>query len=77
MQHHAADHLHVEMALTQRTLGGLAHDGEGFGEEIVERLALGEARAERFGAGAQIRVGELLDLRLERVDLWGRPASIS
>jgi hypothetical protein len=29
MQHHAANQLHVEMTLAERTLGGLAHSGEG------------------------------------------------
>ena len=46
MQHHAAHQLHVEMALAERALGRLAHRGEGLGQQVVERLAFGEARAE-------------------------------
>ena len=37
VQHHAADQLHVEMALAERALGGLAHGGEGRHQEVVER----------------------------------------
>ena len=53
MQHHAADQLHVEMALADGALGGLADGGEGFRDQILERGALFHPRAERFGAGAQ------------------------
>ena len=42
VQHHAADELHVEMALAERPLGRLAHRCEGWDQEIVERLAVGE-----------------------------------
>ena len=69
MQHHAADQLHVEMALAERALGRLAHGGEGFGEQIVERRAGLDAGAELLGAGAQGLVGQRRDFRLERVDL--------
>jgi preprotein translocase subunit SecA len=31
VQHHAADHLHVEVALAEHALGRLAHGGEGRG----------------------------------------------
>ena len=55
MQHDAADHLHVEMALAEHALGGLAHGGEGFGQEIVERFALGQAVAQPAGARGQFR----------------------
>ena len=40
VQHHAADQLDVEMALAERPLGGLAHDGEGLDQQVVQRLAL-------------------------------------
>ena len=69
MQHHAADHLHVEMALAEGALGRLAHGGEGFGDQIVERGAGAHAGAEVLGAGAQGLVGERRDLWLERIDL--------
>jgi hypothetical protein len=69
MQHHAADELHVEMALAERALGGLAHRGEGLWDQIVELGPGLHAGAEGFGAGAQLLVGERGDLRLERIDL--------
>ena len=52
VQHHAADQLHVEMALAERAPRRLAHRGEGGREQIVERLAGGELVAELLRAGA-------------------------
>ena len=37
VQDHAADELHVEMALPERALGGLAAGGEGLDQDVVER----------------------------------------
>ena len=51
VQHHAADELHVEMALAERALGRLADGGEGGNEQIVERLAGGELLAELLACG--------------------------
>ena len=45
VQHHAADQLHVEMALAEGALGRLAHGGEGRHQQVVERLAVGELLA--------------------------------
>ena len=56
------------VALAERALGGLAHGGEGLGQDVVERFAVAEALAEGVGAGAQGFVGQDLDLVLERVD---------
>jgi hypothetical protein len=53
VQHHAADHLHVEVALAERALGGLAYGGESGSEDVVERLAACKLSLERLGAGAQ------------------------
>ncbi len=36
VQHHAADQLDIEVALAKSTLGGLAHGGEGFDQQVVE-----------------------------------------
>ena len=69
MQHHAADQLHVEMALAESALGRFAHGGERFRDQIIERRAGLHAGAEFIGAGAQGLVGERGDLRLERIDL--------
>ncbi len=41
VQHHAADQLHVEVAHAERALARLAHHGEGLGQQLVERRALG------------------------------------
>ena len=68
VQHHAADQLHVEMALAERALGRLAHRGEGRNQDVVERLALGELLAELGGARLQRLVRQGGDLGLERVD---------
>ncbi len=69
VQDHAADHLHVEMALADRALGRFAHGGEGRHQDVVERLALAELLLERIGARAQRVVGERDELRLQRIDL--------
>ena len=36
VQHHAADELHVEMALAERALGGFTNSCEGFRQEVVQ-----------------------------------------
>ena len=64
VQDHAADQLHVEMALAERALGGLAHGGEGRDQDVVERLAVGELLLESLGARPQLVVGQLRKLRL-------------
>ncbi len=68
MQHHAADQLHVEMALAERALGGLAHGREGGNQNVVEGRAGGQLFAELFGAGLQGLVGKGGNFGLERVD---------
>ena len=68
VQHHAADELHVEVPHVQHAAAGLADDGKGLGQQVVERLAVGEPRAEFGGLAAELFVGELLDLRLFCVD---------
>ncbi len=62
VQHHAADQLHVEVALAEHALGRLAHRGEGRHQQIVERGAGRELRAERVGAGGERLVRELPQL---------------
>jgi hypothetical protein len=71
-----AHHLDVEVALAEHAPGGLAHHGVGLGLDVVERLAFFEAAAELAGLGAQLLVGELLDLRLEGVDLPGQGSEL-
>ncbi len=50
VQDHAADQLHVEMALAEGALGGLAHGGEGGHQDVVERGAVGDLLLEVVGA---------------------------
>ena len=64
VQHHAADELHVEVPHVEHAAAGLADDGEGLGQQVVERLAVGDALAELGGLVAELLVGEGLDLRL-------------
>ena len=68
VQHHAADHLHVEMALADGALGALAHGGERLGDQIIEIGAVAQALAEDFGAPPQLVVRERHRLGLERID---------
>ena len=68
MQDHAALELHVERALAQRALGGFANRREGLDQQVVERLALGQAFAELGRLAAQRLVAQLGKLRLQRVD---------
>ncbi len=72
VQDHAALELDVERPLAERALGRLAHRGEGLDQEVVEGFALGETLAEFDGLGAQLLIGQLLEFRLERVDLGHR-----
>ena len=69
VKHHAADQLHVEMALAERALRRLAHGGEGGDEKVVEGLAVRDLPPEILGAGAELLVGEGGEFRLERIDL--------
>ena len=53
VQHDAAHELHVEGPQAEHPLGRLAHDGERLVEQVVERLAGGQALAELGRLGAQ------------------------
>ena len=68
VQHDAADELDVEMALAERALGGLANGGEGLGQEVVQRLAVGQPLLERGRKRPELVVRFLLELGLEGVD---------
>ena len=65
----AAHQLHVVVTLADHPRASLAGDGEGLDQQVVERLAVGEALAELGGLGLQLGVGERLELGFERVDL--------
>ena len=68
MQHDAAHHLHVEMPHAQHPDGGFAHRGEGFGQQIVQRLARRQPLAELDGLRGQIRIVQRLHRGFERGD---------
>ena len=68
MEHHPADQLHVEVAHAHRALPGLAHEREALVQQIVEALAVARALAQLVGRLAQLAVGVVLELGLERVD---------
>jgi hypothetical protein len=69
VQDHAADQLHVVVAHTQHAAAGLAAHRERFRQHLVQGLAAGDAPAQFRGLGLQLRIGELLHLRFQRVDL--------
>ena len=69
VEHGAADQLDVEVPHVEHAAAGFADDGEGFGQQVVEDLAVGEPLAELGGLAAQLRVGQRLNRRLQGVDL--------
>ena len=69
MQHHAADELNIKVAHLQGPLAGLAHGGEGLGQQVIQRLALAQTLAELVGLGLQCGVVELFKLGLDGIDL--------
>ena len=69
VQRRAAHQLDVEVALADDPRGGFAHDGERLDGEVVEVGAVVEALAELRRLGGELVVGELLQRRLEGVDL--------
>ena len=71
VQRGAAHELHVVVELAQGAPGGLADDGERLGQQVVERLAVGVALLELVGQRAQLGVGEVDVVVLERLDVIG------
>jgi len=74
VQHHPADELHVKVPHGEDPPGGLAADGEGFGQDLVQcdgQIAVRGGRrplSERGCLGAQVVVTEALKRSLEAVD---------
>ena len=54
VEHGAADQLHVEVPHVEHAAARLADDREGLRQQVVERLAVGEALAELGGLAAQL-----------------------
>lgn len=68
VQGHATDQLDIEVAHAHHPLASLANHGEGFGQQLVERFALGVALLEFSRFRLQLLVGERHHLGLERID---------
>ena len=69
VQDGAADELDVEVPHVQHAAAGLAHDGEGFGHQVVDGFAVGDPLTELGRFAAKLLVGQRLDCRFEGVDL--------
>ena len=71
VEDHAADQLHVVVALAGAPSRGLAGQREGLGQEVVEGLAAAGALPQRVGLLAQFGVAEGFHLRLVAIDRLG------
>ena len=70
VQEDAADQLHIEGTQAERAMRRLAAIGKGFGQEIIQALALFEPGLELFGFRLDLVIGELLEFGLKRIDLF-------
>src|SRR3546814_19111554 len=68
MEDDAADQLHIVVTLLERPLRGLADGGDGLRQDIIVRLALGEALAQNRRLAAKLLVGHYRDGGLETID---------
>ena len=71
MQGDAAGDLHREVLHAQHTPGGLAADGKGIGQDIVQRLAAGQTRLQCGGLGLQVGIGQCLVFGFQGQHLFG------
>ncbi len=74
VQRQATHELHIEMAHSERAPARLANGGKRFGQQLVERLARGNALAKTRRERTQCRVIHGLELRFEGVDASHYPA---
>ena len=80
VQDDAADDLDVVVAHLHLPLGGFADDGEGLGQDVVERGAVFESRDELRRLGGELIVGEALDIALpvgDRIDRAGESLDLA
>ena len=68
VQHHRADQLHVVVAHAERASGGFPDQRKRLDHQVVQRLPVVVALAQRVGARFQFGVIERLELVFERVD---------
>ena len=71
VQRGAAHDLDVEVPLVEHPLGRFTDGGESLGEDVVERLAVGQALGEDVGLCTEFGVGEGGDVVFEARDLLG------
>ena len=71
VENDSAHHLDVEHALLRLAPACLAHGSVGLEQQLVERLPVLEALAQGHSRPAELVVGELLEVRLERSDVVG------
>ena len=69
VQDDAADELHPVGAHPKHAPGGLPAGGEGLGQDVVQRLAAGQALLEFGGLGLELGVRQRLVLLLQPLDL--------
>ena len=74
VQCHATEQLHIEMAHLHDALGAFSHHSKRLGQQIVQRLPLGDALLELLRLGAQRIIGQLLVVGLHRIDACNRLA---
>ena len=92
VQHETADHLHIEVPHAGRAFARFTHDRKRLRQDFIQNLlfggfamvfvtrvfdGVGDLRFEKGGLLAELLVGKLLDLGLERADLFdNRPDSL-
>ncbi len=77
VQRTAAHDLDVEVPLAERALGRLPHRGEGLGQQVIQRLALGVALLELVGQRPELGVGQRLVVFFDGVDLPDDPLQLA
>ena len=68
MKDNAANHLHIEVAHSQRAAARFPDGSKGLGEEFIESGTGGQAPPEFLGLCSQLSVAERLVTLLERID---------
>jgi hypothetical protein len=68
MQSRSAHELNVVMTLSNLASGRLAHNSEGFDQEIIEGLTVGETPTEFDRSIRERLIGQRLGFCLERID---------
>ena len=70
VQHHAADQLDVEVTHAEHTAGGFTDGGERFRQQLLQCFALLQTLTVLGGLRLQFLIGQCLELRFHRIDLF-------